>query len=221
MVVVDVRLLGVLMLMLVLGRAFVVSVNVRVFSIFRVVIFVIGAELSVLARSLRRRSICNVIRRRSFVSALGTSVVRRLTCAFDRLGDNVILGHRHGDGHHLDGFFALFATDLLNVLVFLDVDDVRGFAFAVFRRLIGEIVISRWLALYALRSRGTGSRRVAPRKRLGTPVGRSLELGFRSRLFIEKRLPVGDWDLIIVRVDFVEGQESVSVPAVVNEGSLE
>ena len=37
----------------------------------------------------------------------------------------------------------------------------------------------------------------------------------------DQRLPVGDRDLIIVGMDFAEGEEAVAVAAVVDEGGLQ
>ena len=52
-------------------------------------------------------------------------------------------------------------------------------------------------------------------------VGLVLVLAVRARLFLEQRLPVGDRDLIIVGVDFGEGEKTVAIAAVVDEGGLE
>ena len=41
------------------------------------------------------------------------------------------------------------------------------------------------------------------------------------RLFLEQRLPVGDRDLIVVRMDFRKGEEAVPIAAIVDEGRLE
>ena len=38
--------------------------------------------------------------------------------------------------------------------------------------------------------------------------------------FIEQRLPVGDGDLVVIRVDFAEGEEAVAVAAIFDEGRL-
>ena len=46
-------------------------------------------------------------------------------------------------------------------------------------------------------------------------------LGLRSGLLLEERLPVGDRDLIVVGMNFVEGEEAVAVAAVVDEGRLQ
>src|SRR6185312_12559291 len=50
----------------------------------------------------------------------------------------------------------------------------------------------------------------------------SLRLGLRLRfgLFLQERLPVGERDLIIVGMNFAEGQETVTVAAVVDERRL-
>src|SRR5574337_547182 len=53
------------------------------------------------------------------------------------------------------------------------------------------------------------------------PVRLLVLLAVRLRLFREQRLAVGDGDLIIVRMDFREGQKSMPVSAVVNEGGLQ
>ena len=39
--------------------------------------------------------------------------------------------------------------------------------------------------------------------------------------FLEKRLSIGDRNLIIVRMDFGEGEKAVAIAAVVDEGGLE
>ena len=51
----------------------------------------------------------------------------------------------------------------------------------------------------------------------------SLRLGLRLRfgLFLQERLPVGERDLIIVGMNFAEGQETVTVAAVVDERRLQ
>jgi hypothetical protein len=52
-------------------------------------------------------------------------------------------------------------------------------------------------------------------------VGFGLRLGLRFGLLGQQRLPVGDRDLVVVGVDFAEGQEAVTVAAVVDEGRLQ
>ena len=55
----------------------------------------------------------------------------------------------------------------------------------------------------------------------GAGVGLGLGLGFRFGLLGQQRLPVGDRDLVVVGMDFAEGQEAVAVAAVVDEGRLQ
>ena len=45
-------------------------------------------------------------------------------------------------------------------------------------------------------------------------------LAVLARFFVEQRLTVGDRNLIIIGVDFGEGEEAVTVPAVIDEGGL-
>ena len=52
-------------------------------------------------------------------------------------------------------------------------------------------------------------------------VGFGFGLGFRLGLLRQQRLPVGDRDLVVVGMDFAEGQEAVAVAAVVDEGRLQ
>ena len=48
-----------------------------------------------------------------------------------------------------------------------------------------------------------------------------LFLAMGMGVFLEKLLPVGDGDLIIVRVNFRKSQKAVPVAAVINEGGLQ
>jgi hypothetical protein len=51
----------------------------------------------------------------------------------------------------------------------------------------------------------------------------ALLLGLAMGLFLglDQRLPVGDRDLVVVRMDFAEGEEAVAVAAIFDEGGLE
>jgi hypothetical protein len=51
----------------------------------------------------------------------------------------------------------------------------------------------------------------------------ALFLGFTMGLFLglDQRLPVGDRDLVVVGMDFAEGEEAVAVAAIFDEGGLE
>ena len=55
----------------------------------------------------------------------------------------------------------------------------------------------------------------------GARIGFGLGLGFRLGFFAQQRLPVGDRDLIVVGMDFAEGEEAVAIATVVDEGRLQ
>ncbi len=40
-------------------------------------------------------------------------------------------------------------------------------------------------------------------------------------LFAQQRFAVGFWDLVVIGVDFAEGQESVAIAAIIDERRLE
>ena len=96
-------------------------------------------------------------------------------------------------------------------------------------RLGGPAIgVARWPRSSARRASASRRRRrrpprlVAPRVRaLGARVGLGLGFGFGLGFLLQQRLPVGDRDLIVVGMDFVEGQEAVAVAAVVDEGRLQ
>ena len=46
-------------------------------------------------------------------------------------------------------------------------------------------------------------------------------VAMRARVFLDQRLPVGDRDLVIVRMDFRKGEEAVTVSAIVDERRLQ
>ena len=52
-------------------------------------------------------------------------------------------------------------------------------------------------------------------------VGGGFLGSFGGGFLVEERLPVGHRDLIIIGMDFVEGEEAVPVAAVIDEGSLQ
>src|SRR5262245_10640490 len=52
-------------------------------------------------------------------------------------------------------------------------------------------------------------------------VGFGLGRPLHALLFLEQRLPVGNGDLIVVRMNFREGEEAVAIAAVVDEGRLQ
>src|SRR5690606_34068163 len=101
-----------------------------------------------------------------------------------------------------------------------DVDDVGGFILSIVGRETGILFAGR--VIFARRAASFFAPwRVTARQSFGTAVGSGLEFGFRSRLFLKQRLPVGDRNLIVVGMDFVERQKVVPVAAVIDEGSLQ
>ena len=42
-----------------------------------------------------------------------------------------------------------------------------------------------------------------------------------AALFVDQRLPVGDRDLVVIRMDFAERQEAVAIAAIVDESGLQ
>ncbi len=62
---------------------------------------------------------------------------------------------------------------------------------------------------------------VAPGPAFRARIGFRLGLGFGFGLFLQQRLPVGERDLIVVGMDFAEGQEPVAIAAVVHERRLQ
>ena len=55
----------------------------------------------------------------------------------------------------------------------------------------------------------------------GAAVGLGVGGALRALLLGDQRLPVGDRDLIVVGMDFAEGEEAVAIAAVVDEGGLQ
>ena len=66
-----------------------------------------------------------------------------------------------------------------------------------------------------------GARLIVPAMPPRTPVGLVFRGALRAALFVDERLPVGDRDLIVVGMDFAEGEEAVTVAAVIDKGRLQ
>ena len=64
---------------------------------------------------------------------------------------------------------------------------------------------------------GAAALRTASGAVIGFDVGGALG----AFLFVDQRLPVGDRDLIVVGMDFAEGEEAVAIAAVIDEGGLQ
>ena len=88
------------------------------------------------------------------------------------------------------------------------------------RRLVGLVVASRSRASAACR-RASPRRAAAGLLGFRAGIGFGLGFGLCFGLLLQQRLPVGDGDLVVVGMDFAEGQEAVAVAAVVDEGRLQ
>ncbi len=55
----------------------------------------------------------------------------------------------------------------------------------------------------------------------GAAVGLRFGVAVGAFFLVDQRLPVGDRDLVVIGVDFAEGQEAVAIAAIVDEGGLE
>ena len=58
---------------------------------------------------------------------------------------------------------------------------------------------------------------VPPRPAVRFVLGGAL----RALLFVDQRLPIGDWNLVIIGMDFAERQEAVAIAAVIDERGLQ
>jgi hypothetical protein len=103
--------------------------------------------------------------------------------------------------------------------------DVASFAVLVVMRLCGlRRIGSRILDDLALHpfAIAAAARIAMPRTAaVGAVFGFFLGLAMGAFVRLDQRLTVGDRDLIIVGVDFAEGQEAVAVAAVFDEGRLQ
>jgi hypothetical protein len=90
---------------------------------------------------------------------------------------------------------------------------VRFSGFRGFHRLAARGVVASM--------RGLAARAPVAAAAAGAPVRLVLGLAMRALLVGDQRLPVGDRDLIVIRMDFGERQKAVAVAAVVDEGGLQ
>ena len=77
------------------------------------------------------------------------------------------------------------------------------------------------LALYPLAAATAPGIAMARAATAGALLGLFLGLAVRPLVGLDQGLPVGDRNLIIIRVNFAEGQEAVPVAAVFDEGGLQ
>ena len=76
-------------------------------------------------------------------------------------------------------------------------------------------------ALHAIAMAAAARIAVARTAAVGAVFAFFLGLAMGALIGFDQRLPVGDRDLVVVRVDFGEGEEAVAVPAVIDERRLQ
>jgi hypothetical protein len=87
--------------------------------------------------------------------------------------------------------------------------------------LVGAVVLGRGLDLAAHRLGILGALRRAAATAVAAAFLVALVVALGLGFGLDQRLPVGDGDLVVIGMDFAEGQESMTVPAVFDEGGLE
>jgi hypothetical protein len=77
------------------------------------------------------------------------------------------------------------------------------------------------LALHALTAAAAARTAMAVAAAVGAVLALFLGLAVGALFGLDESLTVGDWDLIIVRVNFAEGEKAVAVAAIFDEGGLQ
>jgi hypothetical protein len=120
-------------------------------------------------------------------------------------------------------FAAMFVLAML-VLMVLMIVMVMFMRLVVVRLLglsrIGACTLDHG-ALHAVAMAAAARIAVARAAAVGAVFALLLGLAVGALIGFDQRLPVGDRDLIIVRMDFAEGQEAVPVAAIFDEGGLQ
>src|SRR5215831_18627563 len=82
-------------------------------------------------------------------------------------------------------------------------------------------VLTDWLANHRFRTTfgGLALRWLPPDA--GAAIGLGFSVAVGALLLVDQRLPMGDWNLVVVRMDFAECQETMAVAAVVDERRLQ
>ena len=131
--------------------------------------------------------------------------VRRPAIACVRVGCRIVVARQFGDG-----FFLVIVVVV--VVVFIIVFDVDLVVF------FNAIVRPAFLPAGGLGGSPGG---VAARLGFGPRLGSSLFRGFGGGFLFKQGLTVGNRDLVVIGVDFVEGKEAMAVAAVVDKGRLQ
>ena len=104
------------------------------------------------------------------------------------------------------------------MLFFFDIYDVRRSDGHLTYRRLSKVLVARLSSGCVALSTPSGA---ASCQRFGAAIGCGLEFGFSRRFLVKQRLPVGNRDLIVVWVYFVEGEEAVAIAAVVDKCGLQ
>ncbi len=89
--------------------------------------------------------------------------------------------------------------------------------------MVGLLVAGAGVDRFArdpLRAMGGGAVARTP-PHAGAAVGLRFGVAVGALFLVDQGLPVGDRDLVVIGVDFAEGQEAMAVAAIVDEGGLE
>ena len=124
----------------------------------------------------------------------------------------------------LDGLIriavAMLNMSFMNMSVVMRLMIVRLVAVAVILTLIGAGALDH-AALHAVALAATARVAVARAAAVGAIFGFFLGLAMGALIGFDQRLTVGDRDLVIVGMDFAEGQEAMAVAAIFDEGRLQ
>jgi hypothetical protein len=107
---------------------------------------------------------------------------------------------------------------------FLAVKMIAGLVIMVMRQVGLDVVRAGCLddtALDAVAIAAAARVAVARAAAVGTVFGLFFSFAMGAFVRLDQRLAIGDRDLIIVRVDFAEGQKAMAVAAIFNEGGLQ
>src|SRR5690606_35566113 len=119
----------------------------------------------------------------------------------------------------------IFSADSVNLAFFLGSVAVLGFGVRNALRdhvPVGLFGLGGRVFLRPRASAGTGTPPLLAVARMGVLLFGVLVRGFRLLgLRPKERLPVGYWDLVIVRMDFAEGEKTMTVAAIFDKSRLQ
>jgi hypothetical protein len=109
-------------------------------------------------------------------------------------------------------------------MFFFAVTMIVGLAIMVVRQVRLDVIGScrfDHAALHAVAIAAAARVAVARAAAVGAVLGLFFGLAMGAFVGLDQRLPIGDRNLIIVRMDFAEGQKAVAVAAIFDEGGLQ